>query len=66
MDNLRKVKKETIAWAHEKRLKEDQELLNIEMKLLDWQIDPDRGFHSMEVREEITKMELRRTILAEK
>jgi hypothetical protein len=37
------------------------------MKLQDWQIDPDRGFHSREAREELTQVELqRRTILAEK
>jgi hypothetical protein len=67
MENLRKVKQATISWAHEKKLKEDQELRNIEKMMLDWQVDPDRGFHSRETREELVQVELRRrTILAEK
>jgi hypothetical protein len=37
------------------------------MKLQDWKIDPDRGFHSREARKELTQMELRRrNILDEK
>jgi hypothetical protein len=67
MDNLRKVKQATISWAHEKKLKEDQELLNIEKMLMDWQVDPGRGFSSREAREELVQVELRRrSILAEK
>jgi hypothetical protein len=67
MDNLKKVKHATITWAHEKRLKEDQELTALEKKLLDWQTDPTLGYSSREAREELAQLELRRkTILADK
>jgi len=36
MDNLKKVKQATISWAHEKKVKEDQELLSLEKRILDW------------------------------
>jgi hypothetical protein len=58
MDNLRKLKQATISWMHEKKLKEDQELLNIEKMLMDWQVDPGRGFFSKEAREELVQVEL--------
>jgi hypothetical protein len=67
LENLKKVKHATISWAHEKKLKEDWELLNIEKMLLEWQGDPDRGFCSREGKDELVHLELRRrTILAEK
>jgi hypothetical protein len=34
LENLKKVKHATISWAHEKKLKEDQKLLNIEKMLV--------------------------------
>jgi hypothetical protein len=62
-----KVKQDTISWAHEKRIKDDQELLSLEKKTLDWQVEPDIGFSSREAREELAQVELRwRNILADK
>jgi hypothetical protein len=67
LENLKKVKHATISWAHEKKLKEEQELLHIEKTLLEWQADPDRGFCSREGKDELVHLELRRrAILDEK
>jgi hypothetical protein len=64
MENLKKVKQSTILWAHEKRQKDDQELLSLEKNILEWQAKPNIGFSS---REELAQVELRRRhILADK
>jgi hypothetical protein len=36
MENLKRVKKEMIAWRKEKKLQENQDLLEIEQQLKDW------------------------------
>jgi hypothetical protein len=57
----------TISWAHEKKLKEEHELLHIEQTLMDWQVGSGRGFCSREDKEDLVRLEhRRRVLLAEK
>jgi hypothetical protein len=58
MENLRKVKKATISWALEKKLKEDKELRCLEKLFLEGQVNSDRSFLSKETREELVQLEL--------
>jgi hypothetical protein len=67
LENLKRIKQATISWAHEKKVKEEQELKHIEQTLLDWQDGNGRGFCSSVGKRGLVRLELRRrALLAEK
>jgi hypothetical protein len=67
LENLKRIKQATISWAHEKKVKEEQELKHIEQTLLDWQDGNGRGFCSSVEKEDLVRLELRRReLLADK
>jgi hypothetical protein len=63
LENLKRIKHETITLAHEKKLKEEQELKLIEQSLLDWQDGNGMGFFSRVDKEDLVRLEHRKRAL---
>ena len=63
VENLCKVKQATKKWAHEKKVKDEQELKDIELALEESMRDPLKGFSIQEDKEALIKLEKRRQSL---
>ena len=63
VENLGRTKQATKKWAHEKRIKDEQELKDIELALEEKMSDPVKGFSSEEEKEALINMEKRRKTL---
>ena len=67
VENLGRIKQETKKWAHDKRIKDEQELKNIELALEEKMSDPVKAFSSEEEKEALINLEKRRqTLLKER
>ena len=57
VENLGRIKQATKKWAHEKRIKDEQELKNIELVLEEKMSDPVKAFSSEEEKEALINLE---------
>jgi len=63
MDNLKRVKVATKAWALEKRVRDEKEFLDMEHRLKTLMMDGDGHFSSEARKKEIVDLEERRMVL---
>jgi hypothetical protein len=63
--NLKRLKQATMSWAREKKLKDDQDLRDIETTLSEIQGGEGQGFTSLDAKELLCGLEKRRRVLLE-
>ena len=57
VENLGRIKQATKKWAHDKRIKDEQELKNLELELEEKMSDPVKAFSSEEEKEALVILE---------
>jgi hypothetical protein len=63
--NLKRIKQAMISWSHEKKIKEEQELRNIELTLQKRMAGYGQGFHTQVDKQNPVNLEKRRRIILE-